>query len=147
MESYKHISKKNPPSQKKKSTQSNIQRNRIQSWTLSKSKNDIKWIFHGSLDNAFFSHFVKLSVRLNYQTPVKQKATSSNTFKKQQIKYMSMRCWTEWECQTCQNCRHFLYQVARLFIKSCIPAQHKSSFHPSDASDLIITTYNFTWIR
>lgn len=59
---------------------------------------------------------------------------------------MSMSCWTEWECQTCQNNRHFLYQIARLFIRSCVPAQHKSNFHSSAASDLI-TIYNSTWLR
>lgn len=99
------------------------------------------------LDNAFFSRFVKLWARLNCQAPVKQKETWSNTFEKQQIKYMSTSCCTEWECQTCQNYRHFLYQVARLLIKTYIPAQHKSSFHSSDASDLIITIYNSIWIR
>lgn len=60
---------------------------------------------------------------------------------------MSTSCCTEWECQTCQNYRHFLYQVARLFIKGCVSAQHKSSFHSSDASDLIIIIYESAWIR
>lgn len=60
---------------------------------------------------------------------------------------MSTSCCTECECQTCQSYRHFLYQVARLFIKTCVSAQHKSSFHSSDASDPIITIYNSTWIR
>lgn len=60
---------------------------------------------------------------------------------------MSTSRWNEWECQTCQSYRHFLYQVARLFIKSCVPAQHKSSFHSSDGSNLTITIYNSTWRR
>lgn len=59
---------------------------------------------------------------------------------------MSTSCWTEWECQACQDYRHFLYQVARLFIKSYVPAQHKSNFHSSAASDLI-TIYISTWLR
>lgn len=60
---------------------------------------------------------------------------------------MSARCCAEWECQTCQNYRHFLYQVGRLFIKTAVPAQHKSSFHSLHASDLIINIYNSTWIK